>query len=250
MKYGICSLSVVPVRRAPAHTSEMVSQLLYGEHVAILEQQEEWSRIRIAFDGYEGWVSGKQVTAISQQEYESLQNGKFLFSGDLVAFVVDSQEQLTPIPLGCHVNACSLLGHTFDGMARSGKGDRKALIETALLYRNTPYLWGGKTPFGIDCSGFVQMVYKLNGYSLLRDASQQAQQGTVLNFLEEAAPGDLAFFDNEEGNIIHVGILLGDGRIIHASGKVRIDRIDHTGIFNTDLGAYSHQLRVIKTAMG
>jgi cell wall-associated NlpC family hydrolase len=114
------------------------------------------------------------------------------------------------------------------------------------MYLNAPYLWGGKTPFGIDCSGFTQMVYKLNGYHLLRDASQQASQGIPLSFIEESEPGDLAFFDNEEGNIIHVGIMMENNYIIHASGKVRIDRLDHLGIYNADTNRHTHKLRVIK----
>ncbi len=115
-----------------------------------------------------------------------------------------------------------------------------------MLYLNAPYLWGGKTPFGLDCSGFTQMVYKLNGYTLLRDAAQQATQGEALSFVEESEVGDLAFFDDSEGKIDHVGILMQNNHIIHVHGKVRIDRIDHTGIFNTEMKRYTHQLRVIK----
>jgi cell wall-associated NlpC family hydrolase len=107
-------------------------------------------------------------------------------------------------------------------------------------------LWGGKSPFGIDCSGFTQVVYKLNGYKLPRDANQQVNLGEPLSFVEEAEAGDLAFFDNEEGRIVHVGILLNNQSIIHASGYVRVDKFDHYGIFNQDTGKYSHTLRVIK----
>ena len=113
------------------------------------------------------------------------------------------------------------------------------------MYLNTPYLWGGKTPFGIDCSGFSQMVYKLNGYNLLRDAYQQATQGEILSFIEESEAGDLAFFDNEEGKITHVGIIMNDNYIIHAHGKVRIDRLDHFGIMNIDTMRHTHKLRII-----
>lgn len=246
MNYGICPLSVVPVRATPVHTSEMVSQLLYGEHFTVLGQQGEWIRIRIAFDGYEGWISGKQFIPLTEENYQFLENHPLSFSGDLIEFSSDAEDRLIPILLGSHVSACPLLVHQFEGAVRTGKSDREALVETASLYLNTPYLWGGKSPFGVDCSGFTQMVYKINGYSLLRDASQQAQQGEVLNFIEEAEVGDLAFFDNEEGKIVHVGILLGDNRIIHASGKVRIDGIDHTGIFNAEMRTHSHRLRVIK----
>ena len=114
------------------------------------------------------------------------------------------------------------------------------------MYLNAPYLWGGKTPFGIDCSGFTQMVYKLNGYKIHRDASQQALEGEPLSFIEESEVGDLAFFDNDEGNIIHVGIIMENNYIIHASGKVRIDRLDHLGIYNPELKKHTHKLRVIK----
>jgi len=115
-----------------------------------------------------------------------------------------------------------------------------------MMYLNAPYLWGGRSPFGIDCSGFTQVIYKLNGFKLPRDASQQATIGETLSFIEESESGDLAFFDNEEGNIIHVGIMLENNNIIHASGKVRIDKIDHQGIFNSETNTYSHRLRLIK----
>jgi len=123
---------------------------------------------------------------------------------------------------------------------------QRNIINTALLYLNTPYLLGGKTPFGIESSGFTQMVYKLNGYQLLRETVQQATQGDVLSFIEESEPGDLAFFDNNEGNIIHVGIIMKDNYIIHVHGKVRIDRLDQSGIYNTETNSHTHKLRVIK----
>ena len=99
---------------------------------------------------------------------------------------------------------------------------------------------------GMDCSGFSQVVHRIVGNDLPRDASQQVELGDTISFVEEAQAGDLAFFDNEEGNITHVGICLGGGDIIHASGSVRIDKLDHIGIFNADKGTYSHKLRVIK----
>ena len=131
-------------------------------------------------------------------------------------------------------------------LSPTGKLKKAEIVHKGFLFLNTPYLWGGKTPFGIDCSGFSQMVYRINGYQLNRSAEEQSQQGDALSFIEESEPGDLAFFDNNEGVIDHVGIILKDNYIIHVNGEVRIDRIDHTGIFNTDKRLYSHQLRVIK----
>jgi cell wall-associated NlpC family hydrolase len=136
----------------------------------------------------------------------------------------------------------------FDGQVVKGleKGSVKNILSTAYLFLNAPYLWGGKSPFGIDCSGFTQITYKINGYKLPRDANQQVELGEPLSFVEEAEAGDLAFFDNEEGKIVHVGILLDNQQIIHASGCVKIDKFDHYGIFSSDTKKYSHTLRVIK----
>ncbi len=244
--YGICNLSIVPLRLEPSDTSEMVSQILYGELFKILEIRKKWSRIRLTFDGYEGWVDNKQFLQIPKEDFISLKNQPIELSSDLVDFITTAESQLSPICLGSNVSVSKYLKHHFEGKTLSGTFSKKHIIETALQYLNAPYLWGGKTPFGLDCSGFTQMVYKLNGYQLLRDASQQATQGEALSFIEECEPGDLAFFDNEEGKIVHVGIVMADNYIIHTHGKVRIDRIDHSGIFNYEVRNHTHKLRVIK----
>lgn len=246
MQYGICNLSIVPLRFEPSDKSELVSQVLYGDYFKVLEQRKNWSRIRLAFDNYEGWIDNKQYFEILEDQYSFLNKETLKVSTDLVEFIQDSNQQLYPIPLGACLNGLSLLNHTYDGNITSSKKEKESLINTAFMYLNTPYLWGGKTPFGIDCSGFTQMVYKLNGYKLLRDASQQATQGEALSFIEESDPGDLAFFDNAEGDIVHVGIIMKDNFIIHAHGKVRIDRLDHSGIYNAELRKHTHKLRVIK----
>ncbi|MCF1422120.1 C40 family peptidase [Mangrovimonas futianensis] len=246
MKYGICNLGIVPLRLEPSDKTELVSQVLYGEFFKVLEQRKQWSRIRISYDKYEGWIDNKQYLEISEEDYLKLKSEASILSTDLVEFVQDSNDQLYPIPMGSTLNGLSLLNHKHDGHKCQGKKGKELLLETAFNYLNAPYLWGGKTPFGIDCSGFTQMVYRLNGYSIFRDASQQATQGEALSFIEESEPGDLAFFDNNEGNIVHVGIIMNDNYIIHAHGKVRIDRIDHSGIFNQDLRRHTHKLRVIK----
>ncbi|TYA58891.1 C40 family peptidase [Formosa maritima] len=246
MQYGICNLSIVPLRLEPTDTSELVSQVLYGDYFKVLEQRKSWSKIRLGFDKYEGWIDNKQYFKISEEQYRTIHLEKPILSTDLVEFVEDIDKQLYAIPLGSSLNGLSILNHTHDGNIINERKSKTQLIETAFLYLNAPYLWGGKTPFGIDCSGFTQMVYKLNGYILLRDASQQATQGEPLSFIEESEPGDLAFFDNDEGRIVHVGIIMKDNYIIHAHGKVRIDRLDHSGIYNHEKRMHTHKLRVIK----
>jgi hypothetical protein len=246
MTYGICNLSIIPLRAEAADTSELVSQILYGEIFKVLEVRSKWSRIRLAFDSYEGWIDNKQFAPLFEEEYKVLNKEKPLMSSDLVEFITTSDNQLLSICMGSTLNGLQLLNHSFEGKSISETFQKQHLLQTALLYLNAPYLWGGKTPFGIDCSGFTQMVYKLNGYNLQRDASQQATQGEALSFIEESEPGDLAFFDNSDGQIVHVGIIMKDNYIIHAHGKVRIDGLDHSGIFNYESRTYSHQLRVIK----
>jgi hypothetical protein len=246
MQYGICNLSIVPLRLEPTDKSELVSQVLYGEFFKVLEQRKSWSRIRLHFDNYEGWIDNKQFVEIPEDGFTALKNEPLKLSSDLVEFIQDENEQLFTVPIGSSLNGLQLLKHVHDGNFVSSVQPKEQIAITAFHYLNAPYLWGGKTPFGIDCSGFTQMVYKLNGYKLLRDASEQATQGVSLSFIEESEPGDLAFFDNDEGQIVHVGIILKDNYIIHAHGKVRIDRLDHSGIYNVDKNKHSHKLRVIK----
>jgi hypothetical protein len=246
MQYGICNLGIVPIRLEPSDTSEMVTQALYGDLFKVLEQRKKWSRIRFAFDNYEGWIDNKQYIEIDVSDYKELSKSDSKLSKDLIEFVSDTSNNLYPIPLGSDLNSLALLKHNFDGSILSSKRSKTEILKSSFLYLNAPYLWGGKTPFGIDCSGFTQMVYKLNGYKLFRDASEQASQGEALSFIEESEPGDLAFFDNAEGNIVHVGIIMEDNYIIHAHGKVRIDRLDHSGIYNIDHKVHTHKLRVIK----
>jgi cell wall-associated NlpC family hydrolase len=254
--YGICHLSVVPCRLEPSDSSEMVTQLLFGETVKIYEEKRaDWRKIKTAHDNYECWVDKKQIIEISEEEFNELNSSSFV-STDLVHVIKNNiNGELTPIVIGSSLpnleeNTIKYdsTKFTFDGSftQASSNPQKSKIIENAFMYLNSPYLWGGRSPFGIDCSGFSQIVYKLIGYSLPRDASQQATIGQTLSFVEESEPGDLAFFDNDEGNIIHVGIVLENNKIIHASGCVRVDKLDHQGIYNTDTNRYSHRLRLIK----
>lgn len=249
--FGICNLAIVSLRIEPSDKSEQVSQLLFGEHFQILEQNLKWSYIELAFDNYKGWIDNKQFQIITEEQFDFLNESESVLSTDLIEYITTPSNDLIPISVGSSLSflnneEINISKFSFDGIKICGIKDKGALIQTAFMYLNAPYLWGGKSPFGIDCSGFTQMVYKINGYTLHRDASEQALQGEPLSFIEESEPGDLAFFDNEEGQIIHVGILMQDNYIIHASGKVRIDRLDHLGIYNVDTGRHTHKLRVIK----
>ncbi|WP_420322184.1 NlpC/P60 family protein [Flagellimonas sp.] len=246
MQYGVCHLSIVPIRTSPDDLTEMISQLLYGDYFKVLERRKLWSRIRMVHDHCEGWVANNQISFIEVDDFQKLNSRKIQIASDVVAHICTDDHMLLPIVLGSMVSSASLMNHIFEGNAIEGQLPKEHLAETALLYLKAPYQKGGKTPFGIDCSGFTQMVYKINGYALKRDAEAQSKQGEALSFIEESEPGDLAFFDNNEGIIDHVGIILKDNYIIHVNGHVRIDRLDHTGIFNTDEKLYTHKLRVIK----
>ncbi|RQP12880.1 MAG: hydrolase Nlp/P60 [Chryseobacterium sp.] len=228
MQRAICNVSVAPLRAENSDRSEMVSQMLYGETCDILTRERNWVNIRMHFDGYEGWVDYKQIS-----ELQTVPENTELITETYREVETDGGKLI--LPMGAEINGDSV----------QIKSDR-SLTDTALSFLNAPYLWGGRSFFGIDCSGLVQMVYKVHGLKLPRDAWQQAELGEDLAFAGEALPGDLAFFDNAEGRIIHVGIMLDDQRILHAHGKVRIDQLDSSGIYNAELKKHTHRLRFIK----
>jgi len=252
MIYGISTLSIIPMRAEGADQSEMVNQILFGEHFKILDRRKKWSKIRLAHDSYEGWICNKQWVEISKEDYTQLDKDISTMTTDILDIISSQNHQ--PIIIGSilpfyksgHARINTKM-YKFDGLTTPGFVNKEKLIENALIYLNAPYLWGGRSPIGIDCSGLTQMIYRLQGIDLPRDAYQQAKVGTTLSFVEESEAGDLAFFDNETGEVIHVGIILKDNHIIHASGKVRIDRIDQQGIFNTETGIHTHKLRLIKS---
>jgi gamma-D-glutamyl-L-lysine dipeptidyl-peptidase len=250
---AICCVPVSPLRIEPAHRTEMVSQLIFGECCEILESvKDNWAHIRGAYDSYEGWCQTSHLVEIDEKEYNPTIR-------DLTPEWVSTLEyngHPMMVPLGTSLTAMKngrahwrknqvhYKGKTWDPAGAST--DAKSIRQLAFKFLNTPYLWGGKTVYGTDCSGFTQTIFKFFGIPLLRDAYQQAGQGESVGFLEETKAGDLAFFDNDEGKITHVGILLNAHEIIHSSGKVRIDKIDNMGILRSDDFQRTHHLRVIK----
>lgn len=236
MRYGICNLSVVPMRKEPSHTSELVSELLFNDIYKIIDENDEWLKIQCMYDSYEGWIRKLQHNEITDNEFNAY---------------ISKEKFIINVPSINHENMVLSFGskvftHVEGSIPLSRNYDSDVLIESAFKMINTPYRWGGKSIMGIDCSAFVQLCAKVAGYKLPRDASQQYDFGETINGLSEALPGDIAFFENKEHRIVHVGILLSKNIIIHASGKVRIDAIDEIGIFNNELNTHTHHLCKIK----
>ena len=243
-KIGICILSIVPVRASNCDKSEMITQLLYGDLIEIIEIEDSWVNIKTIYDDYYGFINIKQCKEIKDESLVNFDSS--IFATDLVQFIKTDKNHLQSILIGSDLTNINILDHEYEGEISDSVNNKISIVNTALLYLDSPYLWGGKTPFGIDCSGFTQMVYKINGHKLLRDAKDQAKQGETLSFIDECEPGDLAFFNNSSGEIVHVGIILKDNYIIHASGKVKIDRLDQTGIYDNERNIHTHNLRFIK----
>ena len=252
MAFVISIVPVTPIRKEAAHPTEMVSQLLFGEVAEVLEETKSFTKIRCVYDGYEGWCQSSQLTAIDVSQFDTFNklltagwyneielNGNLmhLSFGNSLAFLKEGNAQIGNYSIAYH-------GKTWDAL--KAEFTEASIKEISIQFLNTSYLWGGRSVFGIDCSGFVQQVFRFFNKPLQRDAYQQATDGEVVGFLQEAKCGDLAFFDNEERKITHVGLLYNADTIIHASGKVRIDKIDNMGIVNSDTGERTHNLRIIK----
>ena len=246
-KFGICHLSVAPLRLEPSDRSEMISQILFGESFEILEEQVKWTKIRCMWDDYEAYIDVKQYIVVDERTAKlSLKSS--LSISPITNIRSNKSQQYLSVASVLNNNLIDLLNLEFSESEWLNVNDKKipSISDLSKTWLKTPYLWGGRSIFGIDCSGFTQSVFKFFGCALPRDAYQQADVGAVVNFIEEAKEGDVAFFDNDEQKIIHVGIILDKHHIIHASGEVRIDKIDHQGIFNEDIQRYTHKLRIIK----
>lgn len=238
--FGICHLNIIPLRKEKTSKSELVSQLLYGDLFTILKEEDNWYYVEILDDTYKGWINYSQLKKISEKDFKKLQKIKTEFLHNISTEIETSSGKMI-ISIGSKISYCDFLNHK---LIKDFKNEGCSIEETARKYLNTPYLWGGKTNSGIDCSGFTQMVFKLNNIELKRDAYQQAQQGKEIK-LNCAKEGDLIFFG--ENKITHVGIIINRDEIIHAFGRIRIDKINKKGILNTKTNKITHKLKKIVT---
>lgn len=252
MNYAIVTVPAAPVRRKAGHPKEMVNQLLFGEAVKILKTKGElWVKIQSLHDGYTGWITNTMLQPV-EEDIANTMNG-FVTTEMLSPILVDGKQMSIPVgsSLPFFEEGKGKLGEV-EYQFSSGYLKRNEQIPSGELvsqltmkWLNAPYLWGGRTPLGVDCSGFVQVIFKLMGIDMPRDAWQQAQVGNSIKKFSEVQPGDLAFFDNKE-DIVHVGIILKDNHIIHSSGKVRIDQLTRKGIINSETGKRKLRLKAMR----
>jgi len=271
MKTGICTLPLIPLRSDPSERSEMISQILFGELVEVIEENDSWIRVRILSDNYCGWCTKKMVQLLPESILSTFLNAPPTLTVAALSICTKQGDihQNLFLPAGSKLYFLDPVKGTFPvfrstkkGIAEpeqevwsinciscpnhSGQKDGDEVTKLASIFMNAPYLWGGKSILGIDCSGLVQVVFSILGIALPRDASDQALLGEPIIDLSKSLAGDLAFFSNAEGKVVHVGLLMGDGTIIHSSGCVHIDCIDPTGIYSNSLDKYTHHLYFIK----
>lgn len=253
--HGICHLSVIPVRSNPSGQSNLISQMLYGDTCRLItKKHNDWARIITEWDEVEGWINCRQITLITEKQYNRF-SSSYANTLELLQSAMSGSSVL-PVIIGSSLPLYDGLSYQMpDGKYfYNGQvfvpGDNKLKVDIirkiAMKYLHAPYYSGGRTPFGIDSGAFIQMVYKIVGIRMGRLPTHQATEGEWIHFVHEAQAGDIAFFENEDGRIVHAGIILGDNKIIHAHDWVRVDTLDHYGIYRKEIKSYTHKLRVIK----
>lgn len=244
--------------------------MLFGELCTILEEQPRWTHVQLANDGSEGWVDTKMIAPIGGKDYTAYK--KAYAAAAMVAYpmtyaVSENNGQTIPLTAGTRlakyqvtkdevqggvVGRFEILGVGFridPNMVITGPlpMDEQHLLQTVRFFLNIPYLWGGKNAMGMDCSGFTQVLMSLFGKTLPRNASEQARCGRAIKDLAHIHAGDLVFFAHEgEERITHVGIAIDRERVIHCSGRVKVEKLDEHGIYSVEQNGYTHQLVAIR----
>lgn len=255
MKYGICNLAFIPMRVKAGETHEMTNQVLFGEHFTEIDRRGSWSKIVLAHDQYEGWIDNKNIIYISEELFIKINDSKTPILKQNELYAKSHDDSLVLLPIGSVLlnkneydidKLPAIDPELSENLFFNNSNIHASIVECLKRFLNSPYLWGGRTKWGVDCSGLVQTVFRIHGINIPRDASQQVDLGQNIEFITETEPGDIAFFDDKNGKIIHVGIITGPNEIVHASGRVKKDRLDHQGIFDNEHKIYTHNLRVIK----
>ena len=255
MLKGICKTTLIPMRKEPFESSEMVSQVLFGDTYTIIDEVKNWYKIKLDFDGYLGWIDAKLINLIDESVFLNIEISETYVTDKLITTAtIKGEAGIFYLLAGSTLY--NLRGNNFTiaennyqltfPISSTTFTKSETIIFAALQFVNIPYIWGGRSSFGLDCSGLVQTACKIGGFKVARDSSQQALDGELINSIDDAKPSDLLFFENENRKIVHVGILLSPGKIIHSSGYVRIDTVDKVGIFNQDRKEYTHKLKIIK----
>ncbi|MCE2682092.1 MAG: NlpC/P60 family protein [Flavobacteriia bacterium] len=248
MKLAYCLVSVSPVRSEERDSSEIVTQLLFGEIVTVEEITSPWCKIVTYSDHYPGFVDVKHLRFLSQKEVNRWMDGIGFQTALLQKTQTPWGDQLTYrgsyMPIG-QLDEFQIGNDSFQVKERIDNTHFTSPSHAASFYLNTPYLWGGKSPFGIDCSGLTQMIFRFFDINLPRDASQQVECGSYVDF-DDRAENDLAFFANKDGKVTHVGVLCNDGSIIHAAGCVRKDILTAEGIVHCETQSITHKLSEIR----
>lgn len=255
LDFGVSRLSVVPIRKEAAHTSEQVSQLLFGDHYEVVDisTDKRWLLVAVYYDQCEGWIDAQQHHSITKEHYEYINRADFKITTDLATSILYNKSPLlilmgSIIPISGSELFKMEEQFAFNGDSKTlgQKRDAEFLKNTALKYLNAPFQWGGKSPFGLDASGFTQMSYKISGYRLGRTILEQSKQGKEIKSISDVQPGDLVFFTSNHTRGEHVGLALEKNKIIHSAGKVRIDHLNEEGILNLDTKIYTHHLSGIR----
>ena len=257
---GISLHSIVPVRTEPKEGAEQETQMLFGELCTILEEQPHWYHVQLLNDGAEGWVDAKMIAPIGGKDYTAYK--KAYAAAAMVVFpmayaVSENNGQTIPLTAGTRLTNYAdgqfeLLGVRFRidptmVITHPLPMDEQHLLQTVRFFLNIPYLWGGKNAMGMDCSGFTQVIMSLFGKTLPRNASEQAKQGRGINGIAHIQAGDLVFFAHEDAErITHVGIAIDRERVIHCSGRVKVEKLDAHGIYSAEQNGYTHQLVAIR----